>query len=160
MRWVLAIAAFLLCAYEGRRRSMKLKNRAALLSEVLAMLNNFSIEIRCRSLTLDELLSGESGSFARLVLQKRADFGETGDIRSAWNAACEELPKSREKTLLSEFGQSFGKTDKSGQLRLLEMYAAQIGALKDEAESSYRQKGGALSKIGMLCGAAAAVLIL
>lgn len=157
MRLAAAIAAFLLCALEGKRRSLALKNRVALLSEVLIMLNSFSIEIRCRALTLDELINEENGSFARLVQQKRSD---SADIRSAWGSACAELPKSREKTLLSELGRSFGKTDKSGQLRLLEMYTVQLSQLKDEAESSYRKKGGALSKIGMLCGAAAAVLIL
>lgn len=160
MRWALAIAAFLLCSLEGRRRGLVLKNRVTLLDEVLIMLNSFSIEIRCRSLTLDELLSGEHGHFARLVMQKKTELGDTGDIRSAWKAACEQIPKSRERTLLGEFGLSFGTTDKSGQLRLLEMYIAQLTALKEEAESSYRKKGEALSRIGMLCGAAAAVLIL
>lgn len=142
---------------EGRRQSEKLKNRVTLLREILIMLNNFSIEIRCRALTLDELLGGESGGFARLVLQNKEEFG---DIRSAWAAACERLPKSREQKLLTEFGQSFGKTDKEGQLRLLELYISQLSALKDEAEEKYRTGGAALSKIGMLCGAAAAVLIL
>lgn len=157
MRWILAIAAFLLCALEGKRRTLKLKSRVTLVNETLTMLNRFSVEIRCRSLTQDELLSGESGGFARLVQQKKAEYA---DIRSAWAAACEELPKSRERTLLSEFGSSFGKTDKSGQLRLLELYISQLEALKEEAESSYRKKGEALSKIGILCGAAAAVLII
>ena len=153
----MAAAAFLLCALEGRRRGLKLKNRVTLLNELLIMLNNFYIEIRCRSLTLDELLSGENGSFAKMVTQKRDD---SGDIRTAWQAACEELPKSRERMLLSELGHSLGKTDKSGELRLLEMYSARISALKDEAESSYRKKGEALSRIGILCGAAAAILII
>ncbi len=157
MRWAAAIAAFLLCALEGRRRSMALKNRVTLLSELVTMLNNFSIEIRCRALTLDELLSAEDGQFARLVVQKSSDHS---DIRSAWDAVCAELPKSRERTLLCDLGRSFGKSDKSGQLRLLEMYGAQLSQLKDEAESCYRKKGEALSKVGMLCGAAAAVLIL
>lgn len=157
MRWAAAIAAFLLCALEGRRRSMALKNRVMLLSELVIMLNNFSIEIRCRALTLDELLSEDDGQFARLVVQKSSDHS---DIRSAWDAACAELPKSRERILLSDLGRSFGKSDKSGQLRLLEMYGAQLSQLKDEAESCYRKKGEALSKVGMLCGAAAAILIL
>lgn len=157
MRWIAAIAAFLLCVLEGQRRRLALKNRFELLSELQIMLNNFSIEIQCRALTLDELLSAENGRFAGLVLRKTEAFP---DIRTAWCAACAELPKSRERTLLDELGRSFGKSDKSGQLRLLEMYGAQISRLKDEAESCYRKKGEALSKVGMLCGAAAAVLII
>ncbi len=157
MRWAAAIAVFLLCALEGRRRSRLLKDRVMLLSELGVMLENFSIEIKCRALTLDELLSAESGRFARLVQQKRTN---SPDIRSAWRSACEELPKSRERTLLTELGRSFGTSDKSGQIRLLEMYGAQIARLRDEAESCYNKKGEALSKVGMLCGAAAAILIL
>ena len=157
MKWVLAIAVFLFCTLEGRRRRNLLKNRVTLLEELIIMLNNFSIEIRCRSLTLDELLSSENGKFARLVQQKKSEYS---DIIAAWAAACEELPKNRERVLLEELGRSLGKSDKSGELSLLEMYIAQFSVLKDEAESGYRKKGEAFAKIGMLCGAAAAVLII
>ena len=50
MRWIPAAAAFLLCALEGKRRSLGLKNRVTLLNETIVMLNNFSIGIRCRQI--------------------------------------------------------------------------------------------------------------
>lgn len=157
MRIAAALIVFVLCAVEGQRRRLELKNRAGLLAELLLMLNSFAIEISCRALTPDELILKSNGRFAKMVRDKR---GKYPDIRSAWEAACAELPKSRERGLLSELGRSLGTTDKAGQLRLLELYCAEITELKSEAEESYRKKGEAFSRVGLLCGAAAAVLIL
>lgn len=157
MRILSAVTVFLLCAAEGLRRRFALKRRAELLDDVLMMLNNFSVEISCRALTPDELIVNAKGSFAELVREKRSVLP---NIRAAWEAACGELPKSRERELLSELGQSLGTSDKSGQLRLLNLYGAEISRLKEEAWESYRKKGEAFSRVGMLCGAAAAVLIL
>lgn len=157
MRWILAIAAFLLCTLEGQRRRRLLKERAELLNELRVMLNDFSIGIRCRASSPDELISAENGRFARLVTEKLA---ECADIHTAWDLACEALPKSPEKELLKELGHSLGTSDKSGQLQMIEMYTERLSAFRDEAEECYKKKGSALSKVGMLCGAAAAVLIL
>lgn len=157
MRIVAAVIVFLLCAAEGLRRRFALKKRAELLDEVLVMLNNFSVEISCRALTPDELIANAKGKFAELVREKRTMLP---NIREAWEAACKELPKYRERELLSELGQSLGASDKSGQLQLLNLYSAEISGLKQEAWENYRKKGEAFSRVGMLCGAAAAVLIL
>ncbi len=157
MRIAAAVIVFALCAIEGQRRRLALKNRAVMLSELLLMLNSFAIEIDCRALTPDELILKSNGRFAEMVRAKR---GVLPDIRSAWEAACAELPKSRERELLCELGRSLGTTDKAGQLRLMELYCAEIAQIKCEAEEGYRKKGEAFSRVGLLCGAAAAVLIL
>lgn len=157
MRWLAAIAAFVLCTLEGQRRRRVLKERVELLSELLLMLNDFSIGIRCRASTLDELIRAENGRFARLVTAKLQDGA---DLHSAWDMACDAIPKAPERALLLELGQSLGTSDKSGQLQIIEMYSARISDLREEAEGCYKKKGGALSKVGMLCGAAAAILIL
>lgn len=157
MRIIAALIAFCCCTLEGRRRSLVLKKRVKLLTEILLMLGNFSIEIRCRALTLDELLKSEEGEFARLVtLEKQRGC----DIKTAWENACRQLPKNAERTLLSELGRSFGTSDRAGELQLLEMYSEQLSRLKNEAELSYSQKGKALSRVGTLCGIAAAILII
>lgn len=157
MRWLAAIAAFMLCTLEGQRRRRVLRERVELLSELLVMLNDFSIGIRCRASALDELISAETGRFARLVMEK---LREGNDLHSAWDMACDRLPSSPERALLPELGHSLGTSDKSGQLQMIEMYTKRISALRDEAEGCYKKKGGAFSKVGMLCGAAAAILIL
>lgn len=158
MRILAAVIVFVLCAAEGLRRRFALKHRAELLDDILAMLNIFSIEISCRALTPDELIVNAKGSsFAELVREKRSTLP---NIKAAWEAACEELPKNRERELLSELGQSLGTSDKAGQLQLLSLYSAEISRLKEDAWESYRKKGEAFSRVGMLCGAAAAVLIL
>ena len=158
MRILAAVIVFVLCTVEGLRRRFALKRRAEMLDDVLVMLNNFSIEISCRALTPDELIANAKGrKFAELVSEKRSVLP---NIKEAWEAACSELPKYRERELLSELGQSLGTSDKSGQLQLLNLYSAEITHLKEEAWESYRKKGEVFSRVGMLCGAAAAVLIL
>lgn len=157
MRIIAAIIAFICCTFEGWRRSLLLKKRVARLGELTAMLNGFSIEIRCRALPLDELIESAEGEFAQTVLRER---GRGTDIRTAWDNACEALPKERERVLLEELGRSFGRSDREGQLALLELYSAQLGALKDEAERCCAQKAKAFSQVGTLCGIAAAILII
>lgn len=157
MKIIAAVIVFVLCTAEGLRRRFMLKSRADMLNEILTMLNNFSVEINCLALTPDELIKNARGKFAEKVREKRLVLP---NIREAWEAACKELPKSRERELLSELGQSLGGSDKSGQLQLLNLYSAEILTLKQEALENYRKKGEAFSRVGMLCGAAAAVLIL
>lgn len=157
MRILAALTALFCCTFEGFRRCFALKKRAANLSEILIMLGNFSIEIRCRALTLDELINGENCAFAQLV---RAGISRGENVKDAWENACRTLPKYPERELLSELGLSFGTSDRDGQTCLLELYSAQLSALKTEAEQAYSKKGSALAKVGALCGAAAAILII
>ena len=157
MRILAAIIAFFCCALEGRRRSLELKNRVKFLTEILLSLENFAVEIRCRALTLDELLEGDTGEFSRLVRQeKQSGCG----IKDAWENVCKRLPKRREAELLMELGRTFGTSDKAGQVQLLELYSRQLETLKAEAEQSCAQKSRAFSQVGALCGIAAAILII
>ena len=158
MRIAAAALVLLCCAFEGIRRSLSLKKRVEFLNEILSMLTDFAIEIRFRSLTLDELIRAVRGSFGETV---RAELASGCDVRSAWENACNTLSdKSEEKGLLSEFGQSFGTSDSGGQLRLIELYTERFSRLRTSAEADYSRKGKALVRVGILCGRAGAVLIL
>lgn len=158
MRTAAAVIALFCCVFEGSRRSGMLKERVKILSELMLMLNNFSIEIRCSGLTLDELMSRERGGFAERFRQARKSCA---DARAAWESACGGLPEKYEETaLLQELGRLLGTSDKAGQLRLLELYLEQISRLKESAESSYAKKGKAYFQVGVLCGIAAAILII
>ncbi len=158
LRIIAAVTAFLLCALEGSRRSRELRERAACLSETLLMLGRFSIGIRCAGRTSDELLESEHGSFAELVKAQRETCGDT---RAAWESACGKLPKKREETaLLRELGLSLCSADKESALELLDRTAAELTALKTQADDEYSKRGGAMLRIGALCGAGLAILIL
>ena len=157
LRITAAVVAFSVCTFEGHRRSRELKDRVKFLAETELMLERFSIGIRCAGRTSDELLENEHGKFAELV---KAFNEECGDMRAAWEKACDTLPRKHEETaLLREFGKSLGAADRESTLRLLESCKAEFSALKASAEAKYSKCGKAFFQMGMLCGMGIAVLI-
>lgn len=158
MRIAAAMLIMLCCSLEGLRRSGIIKRRVRFLDEIINMLTEFSIEIRFRAPTLEELLRNQTGEFALMVSENEKNGY---DVVSAWEKACSYLPKnSAELALLSEFGRSFGRSDSDGELQLLGLYTERFSKLREEAFSEYSRKGKAFVRVGVLCGAAAAVLIL
>lgn len=158
LRILAAVIAFSVCTFEGYRRSRELKDRTMLLSETALLLERFSIGIRCSGRTSDELLESERGYFAQLVKTLKS---ENGNMRAAWEKACDTLPKKHEETaLLRELGRSLGASDKESTLRLLERCKAEIAALKSTAEADYSKRGKAFFQVGTLCGIGAAVLMI
>ena len=158
LRITAAAIAFSVCAYEGWRRGRELKNRAKFLAETEVMLERFSIGIRCAGRTSDELLDRENGHFAALVKTFAEDCG---DMRAAWEKACDMLPKNREETaLLRELGRSLGAADKESTLSLLERCKAELVSLKASADADYSKRGKAFFQVGTLCGIGAAILMI
>lgn len=158
MRVLAALIALSCCVLEGFRRRTALRERAVLLGGITQMLNGFPIEIRCSGATLDELISRSEGRFAELV---REGIAGGCDVREAWEQACSRSPKKNAETaLLIELGQSLGTSDKDGTIRLLEIYAERFSELEREARDNYSRKGKAWVQVGMLCGIAAAIMII
>lgn len=158
LRITAAAIAFSVCAFEGWRRSRELKDRVKFLAETELMLERFSIGIRCAGRTSDELLENERGHFAALVKTFAEDCG---DMRAAWEKACDTLPKDREETaLLRELGRSLGASDKESTLGLLERCAAEFRSLKTAAETDHSKRGKAFFQVGTLCGIGAAILMI
>lgn len=142
----------------GYRKSRELKDRAAFLAEISALLERFYSGIKSCKRTSDELLESENGAFAGLVKGYR---NERTDIREAWEKACRVLPKGNEETaLLSELGRTLGSSDTESTLRLLEQCAAKISQQKTAADEEFAKRGRAFFQIGALCGVGIAVLII
>lgn len=158
LRTAAAALAFFVCAFEGYRRSRELRDRAVFLGEISSLLERFSIGVRCAAIPSDELLECENGTFAGLVNTFKDEYG---DLRFAWEKACETLPKKREETaLLRELGRSLGNSDREGTLKLLERCRSEFAALKTAAEAEYSKRGKALFQVGTLCGIGAAIMII
>ena len=128
-----------------------------MLREIHSMLTEFSLGIRLRAASLDELLRTSEGEFPKNVIQRK---NQTNDLRDAWNAACGILGKTREAALLRDLGREFGNSDREGILRLVEITDSEIKILLTEAEERYSRKGRAFAQLGALCGAAVAILII
>ena len=161
IRAVVAAAAFGLCFFLGRRRAVLLKKRAELLLELHTMLCGFAIELRCLATTLAELCRHADGCFAGLIVQEL----EHSNVREAWEHACDRLlmlPQTgrEEVSLLRELGRSLGKADVAGELSLLGLYGQRIDALRQAADEDYVRKGRVFRSVGMLCGLAAAIMII
>ena len=158
LRITAAAIAFSVCTFEGWRRSHELNARKKFLAETELMLERFSIGIRCAGRTSDELLESENGQFAALVKGFKEEYG---DMRAAWEKACDTLPQKREETaLLRELGKSLGASDKESTLGLLERCGAELSSLKTAADAEYSKRGKALFQVGTLCGIGAAILMI
>ena len=158
MRIILAICAFLFCIFWGMKKSRELKKRVEFLSEISVMLSNFSAEIQFGNPEISELISRENGSFARLVNENNR---ELSDIKAAWEKACGTLPKNAEETaLMRELLPALPGCGSSGAVMTLSLYSERFSRLEKQAREEFAAKGKALQKIGALCGAAAAILII
>lgn len=158
MRAAAAILIMLCCSAEGIRRSLLIRKRVEFLDGLIEMLTEFAIEIRFRAPTLAELLKNQSSDFAKLV-KERIKQGEA--IHEAWENACKQYPADRtELALLSEFGRAFGNSDTEGELKLLGLYTQRFSAIREKAFSECSRKAKAFVQVGMLCGAAGAILVL
>ncbi len=157
MRIFLSLIAFAVCAYFGMKKSRELKKRVEFLSEIIMMLNNFSVEIKFGNPELSELISRENGCFAKKVNEY---LGELSDIKAAWEKACGELPEKWEAAaLLKELLPALSKSGSEGAIMTVSLYSERFKRLEKQAAEEYLRKGKALRRIGALCGAAAAILI-
>lgn len=161
MRILAALVAFALCAAAGARKARLLKDRKVIIDELIAMLCEFSIGIRCTASTFDELCASAKGRFADYLRESRAS---APDIRAAWETACEKLKAlaccGDEADILLELGSSLGKSDAEGQLALIELYKNRLCACSSAAADDLNKKGKLFSSVGMLCGIGAAIIII
>lgn len=157
MRILIAIAALVMCVFEGTRRSLLLKKRVEFLGEIHMMLDNFTSKITLSAPTLEELVKGEKCGFAKSVTEKTC---ENVGINSAWESACLTIPrKNEESAVLSEFGKALINSGSAGAVEVVAVYREKIARLENGAREEYAKKGGAFRKIWALCGIAAAILI-
>lgn len=158
MRVILSLIALALGIFAGKKASARLKNRAGFLSEILAMLNNFSSEIRLRAPTLEELLEREKCGFARSVAAYR---DSSPDIKTAWESACAALPQKNEETaLLLDFGKALINSGLDSAPEIIAVFEEKFARIERQAREESAQKSAAFQKIWTLCGIAAAVLVL
>lgn len=162
MKIIPAGLVFFVCCGTGLLRSMRLRRRLELLSELRQMLAEFSVGISFTAPTLDELAQSACGIFGKLL---RGCREELPDIKSAWERACQSLERyswcgAEEAGLLKSLGRSLGTSCAQGQLSLIALYAERLESLERSASEEYERKGKLFRSVGALAGAAAAVLIL
>lgn len=160
-RHIAAALAFLFCAMAGVGKSRLAKKRCELLLELYKMLTGFEIKIRSAAPTISELIARDSSLFSSFVREQAR--GQC-NIRTAWAAACERLEAlphcGREEALLMrQLGMELGKSDRAGEVSLIEMYLQQLSILCESARSEFSKKGAVFRSVGVLCGLGVAIMI-
>lgn len=146
----------------GFLKSLHLKKRVQLLSELRQLTSEFSVSIGYIAPTLDELADSCGGIFGQLLQQQRQ---HCPDIRAAWSKAVQQLSEytfceKQEAELLCDLGKRLGTCDANGQLSILKMYNEKFTVLCTQAEEIAATKGKMFRSVGTLAGAGAAILII
>ncbi len=158
MRVPAALIILICCSAVGVRKSFAIKKRVVFIDGIISMLTEFAIDIRFQLPTLEELIRNQHGEFAEKV---KHIIKSGSDVRTAWESACREYrSEAAEIALLCEFGRAFGNSDGNGELQLIQLYIERFSKLREAAFKEYSHKGKAAAKVGVLCGAAGAVLVL
>lgn len=145
----------------GIRFAAALRTQAERAVTLRALLADMAAVLRYQSPTVWELT-------AYLAAQPRyrtfAFLGVTetdGRFHVAWTAAVERESalQPEERALLAELGEVLGTTDTDGQLSQLLLFQTRADVLVTQAQARYETKGKLYRTLGLLGGAAAAVLL-
>lgn len=161
MRLVGLIFVFLTGCLIGIQRSAQLKKRVRILRLLQSMVNDLGTQLRFQTPTVWELLSFLC---AQELYQPLGFLGQVSDSErffDGWRTAVEQdfTLQGEEKQLLTELGSVLGTTDTEGQLSALELIGTRLCQLTAEAQQSAEEKGKLYRALGILGGAAAAVVL-
>ncbi len=146
--------------------SERLKKRTEQLRSLIVMLEETAALIRYRAERTDEIFRtlGAQNAFADFEFLKllNEELERQLPFQEAWRGAAEKAPyfSDEDRGVLRLIGERLGMTDAEGQLSMLAVSREFAEKNLLEAEEAYRSKGALLKKTGLLCGAAAAILIL
>ncbi len=154
----------------SRRRTARLKGRAAVLSEICAMLAGFQMRLEFDNPTTAELIEGacKDNALPRLKFLRECLAilrSEAGVFSEVWeSAALRDKPLTacltKEDTgALLAFGAALGTTDTGGQLLLCRRFMAEFGEKRAAAEEESARLTKIYTSLG-ITGALAVVILL
>ncbi|MCI8554471.1 MAG: hypothetical protein HFJ80_05945 [Clostridiales bacterium] len=153
----------------GIGASIALRRRAAALEDAACLLRWLATRIRYSAASVGELLweASQEREFSSLLFLQPAARGirEGQDPVTAWSQALEKLGKAgglsrSDRELLDRFGAGLGKTDIEGQLSHCELYGDLLAEHLGQARDEVRAKGRLYTTLGVIGGAAFALLML
>lgn len=159
----LLMAAFGTAA--GLYFSFRLKEREKVMSAVMLLIKELSVQIRYTNSEIGEMLraAARNEAYERLlfvVLCSDMDSGE--NFHEKWNEGVNNQPylTVRDREVLTALGDRLGETDCDGQLSFLEMTEELIRGQREQASADYLCKGKLYRSVGILCGLAAGIMII
>ena len=159
----LLMAAFGTAA--GLYFSFRLKEREKVMSEVMLLIKELSVQIRYTNSEIGEMLraAARNEAYKRLLfITFCADTEMGGNFHVKWNEGVRNQPylTSRDKEVLTALGDRLGETDCDGQLSFLEMTEELIRGQREQAAADYSNKGKLYRSVGILCGLAAGIMVI
>lgn len=151
----------------GVHFSGRLSERVRMLNAIKLMLEDISIHIRFRGLTVTELVQNlvrnPSMSECTFLLTVEENLKVTRSFSEAWNLSIDACNihclKPSDREFLMEIGGFLGNSDIDGQLSSLELSKEKLRMLQQSAIEQCDKKGRLYRSLGVLSGAFAAVML-
>lgn len=145
----------------GIQCAAKQSSRARRIRTLERMVHDLATQLRYQTPTVRELIGYLRSQPMYETLGFLGEVGEAGRFADAWYSAVKKDPalEREEKQLLAELGGTLGTTDTEGQLCALSLIGAQFSRLAEDTEQKAREKGKLYRAIGILGGAAAAIVL-
>jgi stage III sporulation protein AB len=138
-----------------------MKRRERTLSDMVLILEEASVKIRWLGMPVVQFI--REGASRYTFLHTAAENITTNESwRIAWNAAADnagELTDS-DRELIKRFGEELGSSDVGGQIALIEANKTLFIRLRDEARAVLNKKGTLYTKVSLLLGIGAAVMLI
>ena len=165
MRIAIAFILFVLCAYAGCLRPQKLKKKLRLINTLTGDIRRLSEGMELKRAPIAELMRELeytplwSGVVRRL---------ECCSMNTAWIRTVTELTESgefvyfgaEELSILSEYGEVLGTGDMTAQVKNSELATKRLQVRMEETEAELKKKERVFRALGILGGAAAALLVI
>lgn len=145
----------------GMQSAARQSSRARRIRILERMVQDLATQLRYQTPTVRELIDYLRSQPMYAPLGFLGQVGEDGRFADDWHSAvCGDAALGREeKQLLEELGGTLGTTDTDGQLCALSLIGAQFSRLAADTEQKAMEKGRLYRAIGILGGAAAAVVL-
>ncbi len=165
MNILLAVISAAFGGFIGLFFSFKLKEREKIMSSVLLLTKELSVQIRYTNAEIGEILSSAAAKEeykGLCFIEECIKLNENDNFHLHWREGVKKQPflTEKDRELLYSLGESLGQTDTEGQLSFLEMYQELIKKRLDQAAKDYTDKGRMYRSVGLLCGLAAGIMIL
>lgn len=158
---IILISSSLLGIYFADRLKKRLKE----LSDIKCMLEQISVLIRYKVLTVYEIIDELKDNDICRRLPFINNFNKIKD-ESFYNQWCKSIDtsdtslKDEDKKVLKSFGSFFGSSDVDGQLADIKVFAENIDNITVKAKEDYEKKSKLYKSLGVVAGAFISIMLM
>lgn len=147
----------------GKYLSQRLYQRIKLLEQIKLMINTIKTQIEYCNTPVREVL--ERFKNLEFISNCIKAWEQGQQFPQAWSDSVYESNnlnalKKIDKEILNAFGNAFGTTDLNGQLSICSFYISQVEENLNDAKEQYKMYGRLYCAMGILSGAAIAIILI